>query len=633
MKRFSFFILALLISQVSILSARQSDDGYTQSIAVEYSSPEEAEASTAKILQFPENKKIAFSTRWDDTNTRHLATANMLAEHEMFATCMLVGAFDEPQRDAFKKVLQLGGAMGAHCLTHPHLEMLTPNEIFREVALERVLVETAFDTHAVAFVLPYMSYSISFDPNVRGYIGRSIINAGFRFCPETGMDFFKRYGVKTKDVYSSCTFGVNDRNPKRELMQAGMKKAYARIEKGEEPHITLGIHSWQSDKALKALGRLINEVQSDDFWYCNANDYVAYRAHFLKSKILKFAVKGNVAIYELRRIAATDVGSDIPLSIEFSNSPKSVKVGDKVVTPKNGIYNIEHYADKKCAKKIDSIRFTDSKFKNSKKFDGLKFSFTLNRDAGKLALKIDGETSRVTNFRVRWVVPPCYKVPMDGLLFNNSTSISAKLKPRLKKGGDAEMKAFASGNMLVMARCDFLYNGEPSRIWLIVEDERPNTDVSCARDNAIHLGDFDASLNDSTFFAKMSKPDTLLEPFANLQWRKKPSKNFREFVVDFNGFKVMKKYAKAKMSYLICADFEASRDGVFDLSIPKRFVAEAYLNGEKINDIGHITKVEMAKGKNRVLMVLNQEATRANGIIFAVRDGKKFLPCTTPKTK
>ncbi len=623
-----------MISQALHLSARQSDDGYTQSIAVEYASPEDANAATAKILQFPENKKIAFSTRWDDTNTGHLLTAKMLGERGMFASCFLVGSFDEKQTKVFKQILDMGGAMGAHCLTHPHLEMLTPNNIFREVALERVLVETAFDKSSIAFVLPYMTYSSPFDKNVRGYIARSIINAGFRFCPETGMNFFKRYGVKTNDVYSSCTFGVNDRDPQRDLMQKGIEKALARISKGEEPHITLGIHSWQNAAARKKLGELIDEVKSDDFWYCNANDYVAYRAHFLKSKILKFAVKGNVAIFELRRISAADVGSDIPISIEFSNSPKSVKVGDKLVTPKNGIYNIEHYADKKCPKKIDSIRFDNSKFKPSKKFDGLKFAFTFNRDAGKLSLKIGGDSvKRVTNFRARWVVPPCYKVPMDGLLFSDSTKLSANLKPRLKEGSEVEMEAFATGDMLVMARCDFLFDGEPSRVWLIVEDKRPNADVPCARDNALHLGDFDAKLNDPDFFAKMSKPDAILEPFADMQWIKKPVTNFREFVVNFNGFKVMKKYAEKKMSYLICADFDAPRDDKFDLCVSSRFVKEACLNGKKIDNLKSRMEVEMAKGKNRVLIVLNQEATRANGVIFSVRDGDKFLECTTPKTK
>ena len=164
-----------------------------------------------------------------------------------------------------------------------------------------------------------------------------------------------------------------------------MKTARARIKAKAEPVITLGIHSWQNGKARKRLGQYIDEFKSDDFWYCNANQYVAYRTHALKSQAKKFAVNGNTATFELRRIPATNLGDDIAVSIEFSKKPTSVRVGGKEISDKNGYYNIEHYENRKTPKKIGLIKFDENKGEmlESNKFKGLKFAFDFDRENAK----------------------------------------------------------------------------------------------------------------------------------------------------------------------------------------------------------------------------------------------------------
>ncbi len=629
MKRFYLLLLSISAIFVSQLHSRTNDDIYSQSISVEYSSAEDAKKATAKILQFPNDKKIAFSTRWDDTNTRHLLTAQMLAKHNMFASCYLVGdKFNEQQKNIFDEVLKIGGSIGAHTLSHPHLGTLMQNEIFREIALERPILESTFDTNVVGFVLPYMTYSSPLDNNVKHYIALSIINAGYRVCPEVTLNFNTRYSLKKSEMLSSFTFNVNDRNPDRNLMLKRIENGRKKITKGFEPHITLGIHSWHNDTAREKLGTLIDEVKSDDFWFCNENDYVAYRTHFLKSKIVKIATKGNIAIFELRRIAATYIGSDIPISITFSNSPKSVKIGGSEITSKNGIYNIEHYCDRKIPQKIDMIKFQENSDKiiESNKFKGLKFSFNFNRIKEEVVLKVGGSSYKnVTNFRIRWVVPPSYKTPVDTLLYNNQKETTLLLSPNKVEQGYPEV--FSIGDMIVMAQCDFILDNKPSRVWLICESKREIPNTHSTRDNVKHLGDFDASLNNPNIFAEISKPNNPLKKFANLDWTKKNDKKLREFVVDFDGFKLMKKYANSEMSYLLCADFIAPNSGNFDLYLSSRFAKEVYLNGEKIENLKFKTSIKMRKGDNRILVVLGNSALKAKGIIFAVKDNQNFLEC------
>ena len=139
MKRI-FYLFAAFVSSATALSAA-TDDIYSQCISAKFDSPADAQKSAAEILPYPDGRKIAFSTRWDDTNPRHLATAQMLSKRGMFATCYLVGyGFQNPETLAMVRgVLELGGAIGSHTLTHPHLENFIPNEFFGEIALELLL--------------------------------------------------------------------------------------------------------------------------------------------------------------------------------------------------------------------------------------------------------------------------------------------------------------------------------------------------------------------------------------------------------------------------------------------------------------------------------------------------------------
>ena len=68
--KYSTILSTVFVIATSLLSYAK-DDIYSQSITATFDSPEDAQSATARILPFPENKKIAYSTRWDDTNTNH----------------------------------------------------------------------------------------------------------------------------------------------------------------------------------------------------------------------------------------------------------------------------------------------------------------------------------------------------------------------------------------------------------------------------------------------------------------------------------------------------------------------------------------------------------------------------------
>jgi hypothetical protein len=85
------------------------------------------------------------------------------------------------------------------------------------------------------------------------------------------------------------------------------------------------------------------------------------------------------------------------------------------------------------------------------------------------------------------------------------------------------------------------------------------------------------------------------------------------------------------MSYLICADFQAERAGEHIMYSASK-IKQAYVNGKLVNPKGR-AKVELQKGKNRVLVVLDNTALKANGLMLAIKDGNKMLPVSTPEVK
>ena len=52
---------------------------YSQILEVSFNTVEEAQKAELEKLELPDGRKIAFSTRWDDTNNRHLKWRRLVA--------------------------------------------------------------------------------------------------------------------------------------------------------------------------------------------------------------------------------------------------------------------------------------------------------------------------------------------------------------------------------------------------------------------------------------------------------------------------------------------------------------------------------------------------------------------------
>ena len=91
-------------------------------------------------------------------------------------------------------------------------------------------------------------------------IGEVLERTGMLGSPEYFPDLEKEYGMPRRSWFVSFLFNVNDRDPSEQLFHTGVSKGYEHLQKHlREPHLTLGLHVWQSDEGLEKLGRCLDQ--------------------------------------------------------------------------------------------------------------------------------------------------------------------------------------------------------------------------------------------------------------------------------------------------------------------------------------------------------------------------------------
>lgn len=296
----------------------------SQEITLDCASEAEAAALTASVCDLPTGKRLAFSTRWDDSNARHADMTEMLASHGFKGTYFLNGIDAKYEALVKARMLPHGAGIGNHTIHHDSLGLLLPNAVYREIMRQRIDEETKLSVAANVFTLPYSSCGSPVESTAERNTGDCLARAGLIGGPERYIGFSRLYGLSTNEWVDSFTFSINDADPDEKLFRDQFAKGQAMALKGQlpcGPSLTLGIHTWQKgEEGLAKLGRIIEkEARRPDVWYCTFNEYAAFRVTALNAEIRKSGVRGKTAVFAVRRPAAREVGAAVPLTLRFSN--------------------------------------------------------------------------------------------------------------------------------------------------------------------------------------------------------------------------------------------------------------------------------------------------------------------------
>ena len=627
---------------------------YLQTITVKYASAEAAEKAKLTFPVLPEEQEIAFSTRWDDVNDRHLKMAQLLKKHGMKGTFFLTRPWNrEYYRKIGEKLLENGCAIGSHTISHPSLPTLIPNEAFRQMMLIRPELESNLNTCVVAFVLPGCALGSRIENQTALTVGQTIQRCGYLSNPEFWNDNEKRYGLKPGTCFATNLFDANDKNPTMERFEKGLKWQLDRVKKDpSNPHVTLGVHTWQDDKGFEELDRIFTKYgHNPKWWYCTENEYAAYRYQALHSRVVSADRKGENVTYTIRRITPHHLGSEIPLSVKFSEAPLSVQTTKPLSPVRQDLYKLPHDADRRIPQYIELIKNPSNQPLNTAIFDSRKFpglsvglhwdesrqqlqGFILNRSRVPLR-----QIQKTIYFPMQWKTPVRSMKSWEILPGNRDAFLFTP--PAEDKHPDLN---FIEGSHLYVLQCDFLMEGKPLRIYATAEVRQSVIPYPCARDKAVFLGPVLPEIITDELLARLSVPGKKLEPVgtnAMEVWRPQAERqNVKSYIL--NAFSTDKKwinetrelFKQKKGNQLIALDFDSPEEGKsYQLFCSPNHFREAWLNGEKLPKLKNKLPLKTRKGINRLILVRKPVNWPQTSLELAVAEKDPFQPvkCVQPE--
>lgn len=563
----------------------------------------EGEIGELSVCALYENKDIAFTTRWDDSNPRHYRMQECMKTNGICGTFFLTcKPWQKPMN--VKKLCQGGTDVGSHSMTHARLAAyLNYNRIFWELAESRAILESLGDK-------PVNSYCFA-DGNYRSMYNRSLEKEIALMLERSGYthNMKHNYAERFADVepVSSC-YGISagDKNPSVEVFESRLERYLSDADwVASHPCLTLGVHVWlYSDKDWAGMNEVLaKSAGRSNWWYCTHTDYAAYVRMKRLLDIQNLGSKSDELSYELSIPFGADVGSDIPLTFAYSGGVKNILVDGKPVDYKleNGtnFFNISGSEAVLTPKQISYFPNPD----NSKIFepgtnDVLQAWIFLENDEAVLSLR---SSELITDIRVSYILPLMYE-PVEPLEISSMRRAEDKM---VNKHLLVTEEKYIYGRPFILCQIDYLQEGEPKRVF-----------ASCLGE--ANLPPFQDGYRDSTmvsgFFSideyrdklkEMSKPDA--PRISSLDWYGVLTEeriNHNSYTLDL-GKRLKPEFAKKlpESKNMYAVEYNVTLDK------PKWLISQqlgnglVFLNGEVFVGKGRKKKIPLEKGKNRIISI------------------------------
>lgn len=329
--------LSVLVASAALLTVSAGNPlgfrEYQQKFTLTFPTEQDAQNAVLTAKPLPADYKVAFSSRWDDSAPAHLKTHEIMLKHNIKGTFFLgtVHWVLKNHPDYLSELQQGGCSIGLHTLTHPQLPGQNPNEQFREYMLNRIQLETRAQTPINAQVLPFCGWW-SPDPKVPQSIGWAMRATGVISSPDVLYpNRENELGYPPKSFAQSRFLNPGDRNPDLDRLEKQLASALSnRKALAAQPSLSMSMHSWHTPKGLVNLDKAYARVANNpDWWYCNQNEYGAYRYEAQNTSVTK-KVNGRSAEFTVARVQPFELGANVPLWFSVGNAKPSAASGAKL---------------------------------------------------------------------------------------------------------------------------------------------------------------------------------------------------------------------------------------------------------------------------------------------------------------
>ncbi len=578
---------------------------YEREVRIVFPDEASAEAANMRLLPLPEGKTFAFSTRWDDSNPAHTRMAELLTKHGFKGTFYLNTAAEEFYRETLPQLTRGGHSVGNHTLNHPNLAAKIPNEAARQILQNRVEYEARTNRPVNAFVLPYCAYKNGSDKLSPLRIGEALLRSGELGSPEYFPLLEEEYGMPPHSWSTSMLFSIDDRNPSAEQFDREIEKRLAGRKRNEIRHATLGLHTWQDDKGFATLdGIFAKYAGREDWWYCNENEYNAYRYASRHTRIEK-RVDGNTAIFTLTGPTPSALGSDTPLWARLTPEPAD----GKTITKLPHTLALPGMIDLVMAPGIAPVA--------SKKFPTLAASLQVDLESDKAVLTLSNLGKQpVTDVIVSFRLPP-FITTEPRIQRRNIELIPPEETIAVTVEFEEQRKTalYQSGKFFAAVEMDFKLNNRPQRLWVGTTGELSLAAEAVPRDTALVLGPVEPASLTSEWLAAASNPE---ESLANWQPLKAD---------EFDLPCLVRLPKKSGSDVAIAFTFEAEKAFPdWNLHVAKNNLKGVYLNGLPVELERLPQPIAVRAGVNR--LVVHYAAAGAERMVSVSRGTNPNLPVT-----
>ena len=428
------------------------------------------------------NAQWAFSGRWDDDNVRHPEMKELMRKYGCKATFYL-NTYPGDGPFVISKYFMTtapllakdGFSIGAHTLHHPNLSMVDKNQLFREIAADRVYLEYAVGKPVNSFAFPGSDFGQSKTAGVRIDIAEALIRAGFLHTV-TGDFTREEIGSRSILVESVNLIDPGDENPDSARFDSFVKwYTGTDMLKTACPNMTVGIHVWHKPGGLEKLGQCLERyAHNRDWWYCNQNEYAAYRYQYKAGSLGKVKVLDNVAFFRLRRPCGADMGDDVPLSLKVKNAQISAVASgaaknDIVRHDDTTIINVYQYPRMSVPVVIDMYEnrgnLQQAQAVTAGRLPGVQFFIQIDEKTGVINFNGQNNSAQACGSIILTVrVPLRYKQSGQRIEFG-TLNTSEKRSAVIPLGAQNKGADYQAGNPYYIVQADFVYDGRPVRFY------------------------------------------------------------------------------------------------------------------------------------------------------------------------
>jgi len=462
---------------------------YEQEVVATFADEATAQAATCVVTPLPDGATVAYSCRWDDTTEAHVRKAEMMKRAGQRGNFYFVGGTGSSFfKEGSAKLLPLGHAIGNHTLRHKFMLGLLPNDAFRDIAENRIRLETLLGRTVTSYVSPFGWQRDPLDARHEQLLAEAVVATGHFVTQDNPMPWS---GMDARTWMWTNRFSSNDRNPDRTQFETGFAKQdkLAR-ENPLVPRVTLGTHSWCNDAGNAKQEAWLKEFfQPADGVSLNDWEYGAYRYQYLHGGVSKVGVKGRCATFRVTRYAPVFVGDAIPLSLAFTRgqSPKTRGQTPKAegLSPKIGglspdVEGLSPVAVT-CGRALEKgLRGTwklpqDEKYVKkasiSTKIRGLSLEIVPDEAAATLTVRVrNGTGAALSELYVAAALPPRWEARR--LVTSQATLKEGATFEKVFALGKQMRAAYALGCGYYPVSVDFMSEQGPVRLWGAAETAR-----------------------------------------------------------------------------------------------------------------------------------------------------------------